>query len=97
MAEPQPKTVHEGATGDVEDEAQNTAKSAEDRKAAAAMASLDARGDDAGASGNTVDQDAVSKVVKSLGSGSAAEKKEIKKVKVDPADVTLLVRTLQPY
>ncbi|KAI1454813.1 hypothetical protein F4805DRAFT_299261 [Annulohypoxylon moriforme] len=94
MAEPQPKSVHEGA-GDVEDEVQTTAKSAEDRKAAAAMASLDARGDDAG-SGNAVDQEAASKAIKSLGSGTpgAAEKKEVKKVKVDPADVALLVDEL---
>ena len=91
MAEPQPKNVHEGA-GDVEDEVQTTAKSAEDRKAAAAMASLDARGDDAG-SGNAVDQEAASKAIKSLGSGApgAVEKKEVKKVKVDAADVALLV------
>ncbi|KAI1205637.1 uncharacterized protein F4807DRAFT_464518 [Annulohypoxylon truncatum] len=92
MAEPQPKSVHEGA-GDVEDEVQTTAKSAEDRKAAAAMASLDARGDDAG-SGNAVDQEAASKAIKSLGSGAPGEKKEVKKVKVDAADVALLVDEL---
>ncbi|KAI1138076.1 hypothetical protein F5Y05DRAFT_385110 [Hypoxylon sp. FL0543] len=91
MAEPQPRNVHEGAgSGDVEDEVQTTAKSAEDRKAAAAMASLDARGDDASTS-NAVDQEAVSKAMKSLGNGGAAEKKEVKKVKVDAADVALLV------
>ncbi|OTB01249.1 hypothetical protein M426DRAFT_323645 [Hypoxylon sp. CI-4A] len=92
MAEPQPQSLHEGATGDVEDEVQATAKSAEDRKAAAAMASLDTRGDDA-ASANAVDQDAVKKAMKSLGS-SSAEKKEAKKVKVDAADVALLVDEL---
>ncbi|KAI1094085.1 hypothetical protein F5B19DRAFT_447192 [Rostrohypoxylon terebratum] len=91
MAEPQHKGVQEGA-GDVEDEVQTTAKSAEDRKAAAAMASLDAQGDDA-TSGNAVDQEAASKAIRSLGSGaSGAEKKEVKKVKVDAADVALLVR-----
>lgn len=91
MAEPQPRNLHEGATtGDVEDEVQTTAKSAEDRKAAAAMASLDSRGDDA-ASSNGVDQEAVSKAMKNLGT-KAVEKKEVKKVKVDPADVALLVR-----
>ncbi|KAI2469565.1 hypothetical protein F4781DRAFT_393916 [Annulohypoxylon bovei var. microspora] len=97
MAEPQPKSVHEGASaGDVEDEVQTTAKSAEDRKAAAAMASLDARGDDAG-SGNAVDQEAASKAIQSLGNGTSAgavEKKEVKKVKVDAADVALLVDEL---
>ena len=90
MAEPQPRSVHEGATGDVDEEVQTTAKSAEDRKAAAAMASLDSRGDDASTSGNAVDQDAVNRAVQGLG-GGAVEKKEVKKVKVDPADVTLLV------
>ncbi|KAI1105619.1 hypothetical protein F4804DRAFT_331207 [Jackrogersella minutella] len=95
MAEPQPRNVHEGASaGDVEDEVQTTAKSAEDRKAAAALASLDARGDDAGNSGNAVDQEAVSKAMKSLGSGGTADKKEVKKVKVDPTDVALLVEEL---
>ncbi|KAI6083933.1 hypothetical protein F4821DRAFT_180433 [Hypoxylon rubiginosum] len=93
MAEPQPRNLHEGATtGDVEDEVQTTAKSAEDRKAAAAMASLDSRGDDA-ASSNGVDQEAVSKAMKNLGT-KAVEKKEVKKVKVDPADVALLVDEL---
>lgn len=93
MAEPQPKNVHEGASGDVEDEVQTTAKSAEDRKAAAAMASLDTRGDDA-SSLNAVDQEAVSKAMQSLGSGpSTGAAKEVKKVKVDPADVLLLVRS----
>ncbi|KAI2604628.1 hypothetical protein GGR54DRAFT_453656 [Hypoxylon sp. NC1633] len=97
MAEPQPRNVHEGATGDVEDEVQTTAKSAEDRKAAAAMANLDARGDDASTPGNAVDQEAVSKAMKSLGSGApvgTGEKKEVKKVKVDAADVALLIDEL---
>ncbi|KAI0169959.1 hypothetical protein GGR52DRAFT_552373 [Hypoxylon sp. FL1284] len=94
MAEPQPNTIHEGSnTGDIEDEVQNTAKSAEDRKAAAAMASLDSRGDDA-ANVNAVDQEAVSKAMKSLGGGGAVQKKEIKKVKVDSADVVLQVDEL---
>ncbi|KAI1342912.1 hypothetical protein F5Y15DRAFT_271650 [Xylariaceae sp. FL0016] len=95
MAEPQPRTVHEGATtGDVEDEV-TQAKSAEDRKAAAALASLDSTGDD-GTSSGAVDQDAVNKAMKNLGSGAAVapEKKEVKKVKVDAADVTLLVEEL---
>ncbi|RYO74436.1 hypothetical protein DL766_000641 [Monosporascus sp. MC13-8B] len=102
MAEPQPKTVREGATtataGDAEDEVQTAAKSAEDRKAAAALASLDdARGDDAAA----VDQEAASKAMRSLEGGAgagagAAEKKskEAKKVKIEAADVALLVDEL---
>ncbi|KAI0106000.1 hypothetical protein F4814DRAFT_81238 [Daldinia grandis] len=94
MAEPQPKNLQEGASGDVEDEVQTTAKSAEDRKAAAAMASLDTRGDDAGST-NAVDQEAVSKAMQSLGNGtSASAAKDAKKVKVDSADVLLLVDEL---
>ncbi|KAI1077326.1 hypothetical protein F5B20DRAFT_583321 [Whalleya microplaca] len=96
MAEPQPRSVNEGATaGDVEDEVQTTAKSAEDRKAAAALASLDARGDDAASSGQ-VDQEAASKAMKSLGNASTAagDKKDVKKVKVEAADVALLVDEL---
>jgi hypothetical protein len=105
MAEKQPPTVVEGATtGDVEDEVP-VAKSAEDRKAAAALSSLDSRGDDS-SNAKDVDQEAVRKAMDRL-AGSAAtngtaakkdEKKVIKKtVKVDPADVTLLVRLLSRH
>lgn len=100
MADKQPPTVVEGATtGDVEDELP-TAKSAEDRKAAAALSNLDdAAADDA--SRNNVDQDAVHKAMKNL-DGSAAGKASTattalpvrKNVKVDAADVTLLVEQL---
>ncbi|KAK6062615.1 hypothetical protein SCUP234_12758 [Seiridium cupressi] len=92
MAEPQPPSVVEGATaGDVEDEVQ--AKSAEDRKAAAAMSRLDANDDET--SSAQVDQDAVNQAMKSLGgSGAGAAKTEVKKVKVDAADVALLVDEL---
>ncbi|KAI0431577.1 hypothetical protein F5Y09DRAFT_304489 [Xylaria sp. FL1042] len=96
MAEPQPRTVHEGATvgGDVEEEVIK-AKSAEDRKAAAALASMDSSGD-GGAEAAEVDAAAVSKAMKNLGTAAApAEKKEVKKVKVDPADVALLVDELE--
>jgi hypothetical protein len=85
----QPADIVEGATtGDVEDEAQPTAKSAEDRKAAAALSKLDARGDDEGAT-REVDQEAVKNAVSALGGGAA--KKDTKVVKVDAADVKLLV------
>ena len=105
MAEKQPPTVVEGATtGDVEDEVP-VAKSAEDRKAAAALSTLDSRGDDS-SNAKDVDQEAVRKAMDRL-AGSAAtngtaakkdEKKVIKKtVKVDPADVTLLVRLLSKH
>lgn len=97
MAEPQPPALVEGATtGDVEDEIADVPKAAEDRKAAAALSSLDAREDEAGATKN-VDQDAVKAAMSRLGGG--AEKaanteapKEVKKaIKVNPADVALLV------
>lgn len=90
----QPADIVEGATagGDVEDEVQSTAKSAEDRKAAAALSKLDARGDDEGAA-REVDQEAVKNAMNALG-GGAADKKDLKTVKVDAADVKLLVRLL---
>jgi hypothetical protein len=85
----QPADIVEGATtGDVEDEAQPTAKSAEDRKAAAALSKLDARGDDEGAA-REVDQEAVNNAVSSLGNDTA--KKDTKVVKVDAADVKMMV------
>ncbi|KAI1282964.1 hypothetical protein F5Y07DRAFT_202942 [Xylaria sp. FL0933] len=94
MAEPQPRTIHEGATagGDVEEEVIK-AKSAEDRKAAAALASMDSSGD--GAEAAEVDAAAVSKAMKNLGTAAPTEKKEVKKVKVDAADVALLVDELE--
>ncbi|KAK3309682.1 uncharacterized protein B0T15DRAFT_506429 [Chaetomium strumarium] len=90
----QPADIVEGATsGDVEDEVQSTAKSAEDRKAAAALSKLDARGDDEAAPGREVDQEAVKNAMNAL--GGSTDKKETKKVKVDAADVTLLVEELE--
>ena len=91
MAEPQPPTVHEGATTETP-----PAKSAEDRKAASALASLDA--DESGSGAFHVDHEAASKAMKSLGGtakSGAAAKKDVKNVKVDPADVALLVDTLE--
>lgn len=101
MAEKQPPNVVEGATtGDVEDEIKEVPKNAEDRKAAAALSSLDSREDDS-ATGKNVDQEAVRKAISQLAGPSAAssdskkagsEKKEVKKVvKVDQADVALVV------
>jgi hypothetical protein len=98
MSEKQPPTVVEGATaGDFEDEVETTAKSAEDRKAASALANLDGKEDDAGPA-KEVDQEAVDKAMKSLASGGAkaAPKKEVKNVKVDQKDVALLVRPWLP-
>ena len=102
MAEAQPPTIVEGATtGDVDDEIPVAAKSAEDRKAAAALSSLDAPREDDNAGTKDVDQEAVRKAMERLGgstksNGTVAKKdnevKVVKKtVKVDPADVTLLV------
>ncbi|KAK4042229.1 hypothetical protein C8A01DRAFT_14142 [Parachaetomium inaequale] len=89
----QPADIVEGATsGDVEDEVQPVAKSAEDRKAAAALSKLDARGDDEGAA-REVDQEAVKNAMSALGGGG--DKKDTKLVKVDAADVKLLVDELE--
>lgn len=94
--EKQPPGVVEGATaGDVEDEMlDDKAKSAEDRKAAAALSKLDARGDDdvSAAAAGTVDQEGLSKAMNKLSvAKGAADKTALNKVKVDAADVALLV------
>lgn len=90
--EKQPPGVVEGATtGDVEDELQDDkAKSAEDRKAAAALSKLDARDDDVSGSAS-VDQEGLSQAMNKLSVAKAADKADVKKVKVDAADVALLV------
>jgi len=94
MADTQPPAVVEGATtGDVEDEVKSTAKSAEDRKAAAALSNLEASGKEEGATSG-VDQEAAANAINALGGAAPekpADKKEIKKVKIDSADVALLV------
>ncbi|KKY37465.1 hypothetical protein UCDDA912_g02520 [Diaporthe ampelina] len=90
--EKQPPGLVEGATGEVEEEVQDTAKSAEDRKAAAALSKLDARDDDV--AGASVDQEGLSKAMNKLNVSKTAENKDAKKVKVDAADVTLLVDEL---
>lgn len=104
MAEPQPSTVNEGM--DNEDAPLPT--NPEDRKAAAAMSSLDARGDDEPASKSVhVDQEALGKAISRLevssGKGKASDEGKVKAkeveekkkaVKVDQADVMLLVSFL---
>ncbi|QSZ28707.1 hypothetical protein DSL72_003207 [Monilinia vaccinii-corymbosi] len=106
MSESQPPAVVEGATsGDIDDEIPQKAKSAEDRKAAAALSSLDAPREDDSASLKDVDQEAVRKAMDRLAgtkttNGTMAkrgdEKKVVKKmVKVEAADVTLLVEHLE--
>ncbi|ELQ40714.1 hypothetical protein OOU_Y34scaffold00370g8 [Pyricularia oryzae Y34] len=85
----EPPAIVEGATtADVEDEVEQTAKSAEDRKAAAAMAALDARDEDT--ANKNVDQEAVSKAMSQLKTDSNVKKDVKKAVKVDAADVALL-------
>ncbi|CAL3970504.1 hypothetical protein PZA11_006679 [Diplocarpon coronariae] len=103
MAEAQPPTIVEGATtGDIDDEIPVAAKSAEDRKAAAALSSLDTREDES--AGKDVDAEAVKKAMERLGGAGAAnntvkkadEEKVVKKaVKVDQADIALLIDELE--
>lgn len=90
--EKQPPGVVEGATtGDVDDEMlDDKAKSAEDRKAAAALSKLDAPADDDVGSAS-VDQEGLSKAMNKLSVAKAADKTALNKVKVDAADVELLV------
>jgi len=107
MAEAQPPAIVEGATtGDVDDEIPVAAKSAEDRKAAAALSSLDAPREDESSSTKDVDQEAVRKAMDRLAgsgaNGAVAKKEDGKKVvkkavKVDQADITLLVCRLYIY
>lgn len=93
MSDKQPPVIAEGAA-DPDDEVQPTAKSAEDRKAATALAKLDGTAEEDATPAKEVDHEAVSKAMKSLAGGAAkqpATKKEVKNVKVDQADVALLV------
>lgn len=89
--EPQPPNVHEGAS----DPAPPEKTSAEDRKAAAALSSLDARGedDDAPAGKKEVDTEALGKAMRGLDVKEEGKKEEVKRkvVKVDQGDVALLV------
>ena len=89
--EPQPSNVHEGATVDETPLPTN----AEDRKTAAALSSLESRGgdDDDGGKNKAVDTEALGKAMKNLDSRPKAGREvPAKKIKVDQADVTLLVR-----
>jgi hypothetical protein len=86
-SEPQPSNVHEGADVDGPPVPTN----AEDRKAAAAMSTLEGRGDEDEGKGKDVDADALGKAMKSLNVGDGEAKKAEKKVKVEAIDVTLLV------
>lgn len=84
MAEPQPPAVQEGAA-----EPHAPTATADDRKAAAALSTLDAQ-EDNGVQ-KDVDNKALDKAVKRL-SVKDTKADEKKNVKVEPADVNLLVR-----
>ena len=94
---PQPLNVREGAEAAEVDENPALPANAEDRKAAEAMSSLERRGedDDDTSKSRNVDTEALGKAMQNLGvtdDGSKGEKKpEEKKIKIDAADVTLLV------
>lgn len=108
MAEPQPDSIHEGVGAlDIEDEVPALPKSAEDRKAAAALNSVADNDDDyySGEPAKEVDQEALGRAMKNLGGGGTksvggreddkgdGDKKKAA-VKVDPSDVALLVSQL---
>jgi hypothetical protein len=82
--EPQPSSLAEGAT-----EESTLPTNAEDRKAAAALSSLDTHNEDD--TGKDVDTEALGKAMKNLDVKDAAAKKSEVKVKIEVADVTLLV------
>lgn len=85
--EPQPDSIHEGASA-------QPPLHAEDRKAAAALSSLETQNDDEeSAPTKAVDTEALGKAMKNLDvkDKPALAKEPGKKVKVDAADVTLLV------
>ncbi|KAI8937751.1 hypothetical protein NX059_005451 [Plenodomus lindquistii] len=87
MAEPQPSDVHEGAA-----DPHAPTGTADDRKAAAALSTLDAQ-DDTGVK-KEVDGKALDKAMKGLNvKGGKGEDK--KNVKIEAADVTLLVSELE--
>jgi hypothetical protein len=83
MAEPQPTTVQEGAA-----DPHAPTGTADDRKAAAALSALDAQ-EDSGVK-KEVDSKALDKAMKRL-SVKDTKREEKKNVKVEPADVNLLV------
>lgn len=88
------------SSADASDQPPPPPQSAEDRKAASALASLDTPADSASPStAENVDQEAVSKAMLSLGaqkSGSTTASATAKKnVKVDAADVALVVDQLE--
>lgn len=104
MAEPQPSNVQEGA-----DAPDVVPASKEDRKAAAALSSLDANPTEDVKPKKETDLKALSEAMKNLdmtaakpkptGASTVAKKEEAPKklIKVDAADVTLLVGTFDSW
>ncbi|KAH7079177.1 hypothetical protein BKA63DRAFT_601374 [Paraphoma chrysanthemicola] len=88
MAEPQPSDVHEGAA-----DPHAPTSTAEDRKAAAALSTLDAQEDTS--EKKEVDTKALDKAMKGLGVKDGKDEKAKKVVKVEAGDVTLLVAELE--
>ncbi|KZM19847.1 uncharacterized protein EKO05_0004299 [Ascochyta rabiei] len=90
MAEPQPSAVQGGAA-----DPHAPTSTADDRKAAAALSSLDAQGENGVK--KEADSKALDKAMKNLhvkSSTVSEEKKNVKNVKVEPGDVNLLVSQL---
>lgn len=86
MSEPIISNAQDGA-----DETPPVPTNAEDRKTAAAMSNLEGRGDE-DEGGKEVDADALGKAMKNLNvKDEGAKKTEGKKIKVEAADVSLLV------
>ncbi|KAF2440282.1 hypothetical protein P171DRAFT_419872 [Karstenula rhodostoma CBS 690.94] len=90
MAEPQPSNIQEGAS----EAPPPTTGSAEDRKAAAALSSLDAQGDDE-AGKKEVDSKAVENAMKNLSVKDGKSEAQKKAVKIEASDVNLLVAELE--
>ncbi|KAL8794391.1 MAG: hypothetical protein Q9195_003090 [Heterodermia aff. obscurata] len=107
MAEPQPASVQEG----IDPEGPPAPTGGDARKAAAALSTLDQRGDDSTAPTKNIDQEALSNAISrlELTSGKVTpggeqqkereaearkEKERRAKIKVDAADVGLLVRRI---
>jgi len=99
MAEPQPPNAKAGSSA-AEEQENPTLKPAskDDAKAAAALSSLDARGDDdAETTSKPGDSAALAGAMKDLkvdGSSESKAKAPPKKVKIDPKDVALVVDQL---
>ncbi|OBT71761.1 hypothetical protein VF21_09402 [Pseudogymnoascus sp. 05NY08] len=105
MTDPQPPTITPGPTpsGDISEELPPA--SAEDRKAAAALSSLDTPRDDDSSTKQDVDVEAVRKAMDRLGGGRAGGEggkvggkkvEEVKKVvKVEVGDVKVVVEELE--